>query len=41
VSNIFEILRAGIDSSLLALGRASVHDLRPTDVIVPTGFAHD
>jgi len=40
VSDVFGILRAGIDSSLLALGRASVHDLQPTDVIVDEGFAH-
>jgi pre-mycofactocin synthase len=40
VSNVFGILRAGLDSSLLALGRASVHDLLPADVIVPAGFTH-
>jgi heme/flavin dehydrogenase (mycofactocin system) len=40
VSNVFGILRAGIDSSLLALGRASVNDLLPADLIVPAGFAH-
>jgi heme/flavin dehydrogenase (mycofactocin system) len=40
VSNVFGILRAGIDSSLLALGRASMSDLRPADVIIDEGFAH-
>jgi heme/flavin dehydrogenase (mycofactocin system) len=40
VSNVFGILRAGIDSSLLALGRASISDLRPADVIIDEGFAH-
>jgi heme/flavin dehydrogenase (mycofactocin system) len=40
VSNVFGILRAGLDSSLLALGRASVHDLLPADLIVPAGFTH-
>jgi pre-mycofactocin synthase len=40
VSNVFDILRGGIDSALLALGRASVHDLTPADVIVPDGFSH-
>ena len=39
VANVFEILRAGIDSALLALGRASVRDLVPADVILPAGFA--
>jgi pre-mycofactocin synthase len=39
VSNVFEILRAGIDSALLALGRPSVGDLVPADVILPPGFA--
>ena len=39
VRNIFEILRGGIDSVLLALGRPSVRDLTPADVIVPHGFS--
>jgi heme/flavin dehydrogenase (mycofactocin system) len=39
VQNVFEILRSGIDSALLALGRASVRDMRPEDVLVPDGFA--
>ncbi len=38
VRNVFDILRGGIDSALLGLGRASVHDLAPADVIVPPGF---
>jgi pre-mycofactocin synthase len=38
VRNVFEILRAGIDSALLALGRPSVRDLVPEDVILPPGF---
>ncbi len=40
VQNIFDVLRSGIDSSLLALGRSSVHDLCPDDVLVPPGFSH-
>jgi L-lactate dehydrogenase (cytochrome) len=40
VRNVFDILRAGIDSALMALGRPSVHDLTPADVIVPEGFSH-
>ena len=38
VFNVLDILRGGIDSALLGLGRASVHDLGPDDMIVPDGF---
>jgi pre-mycofactocin synthase len=38
VRNVFDILRGGIDSALLGLGRASVHDLGPEDVLVPQDF---
>jgi heme/flavin dehydrogenase (mycofactocin system) len=38
VENVLDILRNGIDSTLLALGKASMHDLRREDVIVPPGF---
>jgi heme/flavin dehydrogenase (mycofactocin system) len=39
VANVLEILRAGIDETLRGLGRASVHDLTPEDLVVPPGFA--
>jgi L-lactate dehydrogenase (cytochrome) len=39
VKNVFDILRSGIDSALLALGKASVNELTPDDVIVPIDFA--
>jgi pre-mycofactocin synthase len=39
VENVLDILRAGIDSALLALGRASVHELTPDDLVIPAGFA--
>jgi heme/flavin dehydrogenase (mycofactocin system) len=39
VKNVFDVLRGGIDSTLLALGRASVGDLTPGDVIVPAHFS--
>lgn len=38
VKRVLEILRAGIDEALLGLGKASIHDLGPGDVIVPEGF---
>ncbi|MGV0834110.1 pre-mycofactocin synthase MftD [Mycolicibacterium thermoresistibile] len=38
VENVLDILRGGIDSALMGLGRASVHDLTPDDVVVPPGF---
>jgi L-lactate dehydrogenase (cytochrome) len=41
VGNVLEILRQGISETLLGLGRASVHDVSPDDVIVPAGFTVD
>jgi heme/flavin dehydrogenase (mycofactocin system) len=41
VTNVLEILRQGVSETLLGLGKASVHDLSPEDVIVPDGFAVD
>jgi len=38
VANVLEILRGGIDSALMGLGRAGVRDLCPDDVVVPAGF---
>jgi len=38
VENVLDILRGGIDSALMGLGRASVHDLTAEDVLVPPGF---
>ncbi|HUC14128.1 MAG TPA: alpha-hydroxy-acid oxidizing protein, partial [Acidimicrobiales bacterium] len=38
VENVLDILRSGIDSALLGLGRSSVHDLTPEDLVVPSGF---
>ncbi len=39
VKNVFDVLRGGIDSTLLALGRPSVHDLSGEDIIVPADFS--
>ena len=38
VENVLDILRGGIDSALLGLGRASVHELTSDDVVIPPGF---
>ena len=39
VENVLDILHGGIDSALRGLGKASIHDLRPEDILVPPGFA--
>jgi pre-mycofactocin synthase len=41
VENVLDILRSGIDSALLGLGHASVHDLTPADVLIPAGFRRE
>ncbi|GAB2682342.1 mycofactocin biosynthesis FMN-dependent deaminase MftD [Saccharopolyspora gloriosae] len=38
VENVLDILRGGIDSALLGLGRSSIHELDRTDVVIPPGF---
>jgi pre-mycofactocin synthase len=38
VENVLDILRGGIDSALMGLGRASVSDLTPQDILIPPGF---
>jgi hypothetical protein len=38
VENVLDILRGGIDSALLGLGKASIGDLAPDDIVVPPGF---
>jgi pre-mycofactocin synthase len=39
VENVLDILRGGIDSALLALGRSSAADLTTDDLVIPAGFA--
>jgi heme/flavin dehydrogenase (mycofactocin system) len=39
VENVLDVLRSGIDSALLGLGHASVHDLGPSDLLIPDGFS--
>jgi heme/flavin dehydrogenase (mycofactocin system) len=38
VENVLDVLRAGIDSTLLGIGRSSVKELGTSDVLVPDGF---
>jgi pre-mycofactocin synthase len=38
VENVLDLLRGGIDSAMLGLGRSSIHELTPQDVLVPPGF---
>jgi heme/flavin dehydrogenase (mycofactocin system) len=39
VENVLDILRMGIDSTLLGLGKASVAELAPADLVVPEHFS--
>jgi heme/flavin dehydrogenase (mycofactocin system) len=39
VRNVFDIMRAGVDSTLLALGRSAVSELTSQDVILPPEFS--
>ena len=39
VENVLDIMRAGIDSALLGLGRAGAGELTADDVLIPAGFA--
>jgi pre-mycofactocin synthase len=38
VHNVLEILRSGIEETLVGLGRASIHDPTRQDLIVPPDF---
>jgi heme/flavin dehydrogenase (mycofactocin system) len=40
VENVLDILRGGIDSALLGIGKADVRELDAGDVVVPPGFRH-
>jgi heme/flavin dehydrogenase (mycofactocin system) len=41
VENVLDILRSGIDSALLGLGRPSVHDVAADDLVIPPGFSRE
>jgi heme/flavin dehydrogenase (mycofactocin system) len=38
VENVLDILRGGLDSAVLGLGHASVHDLSAADLVAPADF---
>jgi L-lactate dehydrogenase (cytochrome)/glycolate oxidase len=38
VENVLDVLRGGIDSALLGLGKSHVNELRRDDIVVPEGF---
>lgn len=38
VENVLEILRAGIDETLLGIGSSSIHHLGVDDIVMPDGF---
>jgi L-lactate dehydrogenase (cytochrome)/glycolate oxidase len=38
VENVLDIMRSGIDSALLGLGRSSIHELSADDLVIPDGF---
>ena len=38
VENVLDILRSGIDSGLLGMGRSSIRDLTAHDLVIPPGF---
>jgi L-lactate dehydrogenase (cytochrome)/glycolate oxidase len=39
VENVLDILRSGVDSTVLGLGHASVGEVGPEDLVIPPGFA--
>jgi pre-mycofactocin synthase len=39
VENVLDIMRAGIDSALLGLGRSSISELGAHDLLIPAGFS--
>jgi pre-mycofactocin synthase len=38
VENVLDIMRGGVDSALMALGKSSIHDLTREDILIPDGF---
>jgi isopentenyl diphosphate isomerase/L-lactate dehydrogenase-like FMN-dependent dehydrogenase len=38
VENVLDLMRGGLDSAVLGLGRSSIHELCPDDLDIPQGF---
>jgi heme/flavin dehydrogenase (mycofactocin system) len=38
VANVLQILRSGVDETLLGLAKTSIHQVGPDDVLIPAGF---
>jgi len=38
VENVLDLMRSGIDACLLGLGRSSIGELSPEDLVIPPGF---
>jgi pre-mycofactocin synthase len=41
VENVFDVLRGGLESTMLALGYASLEDISADDLLIPAGFTRD
>jgi heme/flavin dehydrogenase (mycofactocin system) len=39
VENVLDVLRSGIDSNLLGMGKSSIAELSPDDLVIPDGFS--
>ncbi|WP_146362143.1 pre-mycofactocin synthase MftD [Arthrobacter yangruifuii] len=39
VENVLDILQGGLDSALRGLGKTSIQELRPGDLVIPSGFS--
>jgi isopentenyl diphosphate isomerase/L-lactate dehydrogenase-like FMN-dependent dehydrogenase len=39
VENVLDVLREGIDSNLLGLGKASITELSTDDLVIPDDFS--
>ena len=39
VENVLDVLRNGIDSTLLGIGKSSIEKLSPADLLIPAGFS--